>query len=110
KYQQSNIIRRFCKEYNIEVQDKPILTSVSRSERIENNELLVDDSFYVSIYPVSLFELLNENEILFLPLDSFYVSIYSIRFISTDPIRFMYQYIRFVLYLDISGEFIPIIK
>ena len=42
KYQQSNIIRRFCKEYNIEVQDKPILTSVSRSERIENNELLVD--------------------------------------------------------------------
>ncbi|CAF3991503.1 unnamed protein product [Rotaria sordida] len=92
KYQQSNIIRRFCKEYNIEVQDKPILTSVSRSERIENNELLVDDSLYTSTDPIH------------------FISIDRIRFISTDPIRFMYQYIRFVLYLDISGEFNPIIK
>ncbi|CAF2687676.1 unnamed protein product [Rotaria sp. Silwood2] len=44
KHQQSNGIRTFCKKYNIELQDKPILASNSQPEQIENNESLGNDT------------------------------------------------------------------
>ncbi|CAF4968171.1 unnamed protein product [Rotaria sp. Silwood1] len=46
-------------------------------------------SFYISIHHVSLFELLNDNEVSLLRLDSFYTSIYLIHLISIDLIRFI---------------------
>jgi hypothetical protein len=42
KLQQSNNIRKFCKEYNIALQDKPSSSSISRFEETENNNGLIN--------------------------------------------------------------------
>ncbi|CAF4941692.1 unnamed protein product, partial [Rotaria sp. Silwood1] len=66
KQKQSNKIRKFCKEYNIELHDKPSLSSNSRYEGTENYEAsLNNDGGITVIYEQNVDkQIFNEVQIL----------------------------------------------
>ncbi|CAF3653232.1 unnamed protein product [Rotaria sp. Silwood1] len=70
KQKQSNKIRRFCKEYNIELQDESSLSSNPRYERTENYEAsLNNDGGITVMYEQNVHQQIF-NEVQILPFQS----------------------------------------